>query len=139
FYEVQSYGPDTSTVRLPATTTSKEWFRPNPPLSTIKWGPRNNTNIQESAILFALSHVAKNRDMWVENYWLKNKRSVEKGKNGPTYAWVIPASQRRKQEAADVVNALRFQGLEFHRAEKDFTAGNVQVRAGDYVVRADQP
>jgi hypothetical protein len=140
FYEVQSYGPDTNAnLRLPSTTTSKEWFRPNPPLPTIKWGPRNNVNIQESALLFALSHVAKNRDTWVENYWLKNKRSVEKGKNGPTFAWVIPAAQRRKQEAADVVNALRFQGLEFHRANSDFTAGGVQVKAGDYVIRADQP
>ncbi len=32
FYEVQSYGPDPYEVRPPATTTSKEWFRPNPPL-----------------------------------------------------------------------------------------------------------
>src|SRR5205814_1463073 len=140
FYEVQSYGPDTNAnLRLPPTTTSKEWFRPNPPLPTIKWGPRNNVNIQESAMLFALSHVAKNRDMWVEDYWLKNKRSVDKGKNGPTYAWVIPAAQHRKQEAADVVNSLRFQGLEFHRASSNFSAGGVDVKAGDYVIRADQP
>ena len=140
FYEVQSYGPDTNAnLRLPPSSTSKEWFRPNPPLPTIKWGPRNNVNIQESALLFALSHVAKNRDMWVENYWLKNKRSVEKGRNGPTFAWVIPATQRRKQEAADVVNSLRFQGLEFHRANANFSAGGVDVKAGDYVVRADQP
>src|SRR6476661_4219507 len=69
FYEVQSYGPDTNAnLRLPATTTSKEWFRPNPPLPTIKWGPRNNVNIQESALLFSLSHVAKNRETYVENY-----------------------------------------------------------------------
>ena len=140
FYEVQSYGPDTNAnLRLGPTVTSREWFRPNPPLPTIKWGPRNNVNIQESALLFSLSHVAKNRDTYVENYWLKNKRSVEKGKAGPTYAWVIPATQRRKQEAADVVNSLRFQGLEFHRANSDFTAGGVQVQAGDYVIRADQP
>ncbi len=52
FYEVQSYGPDNNpNLTLPATTTSKEWFRPNPPLPSIKWGPRNNTNIQGSAIL----------------------------------------------------------------------------------------
>ena len=140
FYEVQSYGPDTNAnLRLPATTTSKEWFRPNPPLPTIKWGPRNNVNIQQSALLFSLSHVARNRDTYVENYWLKNKRAAERGKTGPTFAWVIPASQRRKQEAADVVNSLRFQGLEFHRANGNFTAGGVEVKAGDYIVRGDQP
>src|SRR3954470_12082147 len=40
FYEVQSYGPDPYTVTPGATTTSKEWFRPNPPLASIKRGPR---------------------------------------------------------------------------------------------------
>lgn len=139
FYEVQSYGPDTTTVRLGATQTSREWFRPNPPLASIKWGPRNNVNIQQSALLIALNHVAKNKETYLENYWLKNKRQVEKGRNGPVHAWVIPAGQRRKGEVADAVNALRTQGLEFHTASAAFKAGNVEVQAGDYIIRADQP
>jgi hypothetical protein len=139
FYEVQSYGPDPYEVRPGATTTSKEWFRPNPPLPQIKWGPRNNTNIQQSALLFSLSHVAKNKDLYLENYWLKNKRAVDKGKTGPTYAWVIPATQRRKADAADAVNELRMQGLEVSRASSAFKAGTVDVKAGDYVIRGDQP
>ena len=139
FYEVQSYGPDPYTVTPGATTTSKEWFRPNPPLPSIKWGPRNNTNIQESAILFSLNHVAKNKDLYLENYWLKSKRAVDKGKTGPTYAWVIPATQRRKADAAQAVNELRMQGLEVSKAASAFKAGNVDVKAGDYIVRGDQP
>jgi hypothetical protein len=139
FYEVQSYGPDNYEVRPGATTTSKEWFRPNPPLPFIKWGPRNNTNIQESAALFSLFNVAKNKDLYLENYWLKNKRSVEKGKTGAIAAWVIPATQRRKADAADAVNEMRRQGLEVHTANSAFKAGNLDVKAGDYIVRADQP
>jgi len=139
FYEVQSYGPDPYTVTPGATTTSKEWFRPNPPLATIKWGPRNNTNIQQSALLFSLSHVAKNKDLYLENYWLKSKRAVDKGKTGPTYAWVIPATQRRKADAAQAVNELRTQGLEVSLATSAFKAGAIDVKAGDYIVRGDQP
>ena len=139
FYEVQSYGPDTTTIRPPATTTSREWFRPNPPLASIAWGPRNNTNIQESALLIVLNHVAKNRELYLENYWLKNKRAVDKGRTGAPYAWVIPAGQRRKADAAQAVNDLRRQGLEIHRATTSFAAGKVVVQSGDYVVRADQP
>ncbi|HEY3286016.1 MAG TPA: M14 family zinc carboxypeptidase [Gemmatimonadaceae bacterium] len=139
FYEVQSYGPDNYVVRPPATTTSREWFRPNPPLPVINWGPRNNTNIQESAMLLSLSHVAKNRAHFLENYWLKNKRSVDKGTNGPTFAWVIPAGQHKKADAADAVNDLMTQGLEFHRATSAFKAGSVDVKPGDYIIRADQP
>ncbi|HEV8197560.1 MAG TPA: M14 family zinc carboxypeptidase [Gemmatimonadales bacterium] len=139
FYEVQSYGPDNYVVRPGATTTSREWFRPNPPLPSINWGPRNNTNIQESAILFALSHVGKNRELYLENYWTKNKRAVDKGKAGGPYAWVIPAAQHRKAEAADAVNELRRQGLEIGTAGAAFKAGNVDVAAGDYIIRGDQP
>jgi hypothetical protein len=139
FYEVQSYGPNTSTVTPGAATTSREWYRPNPPLPTIQWGPRNNTNIQESAILIALNKVAKDRDLYLENYWTKNKRSVDKGKNGPTYAWLIPAAQRRKADAADMINELRRQGVEVHAANSAFKAGSLDVAAGDYIVRADQP
>jgi hypothetical protein len=142
FYEVQSYcqGPCANYVVKPgATTTSKEWFRPNPPLDSIVWSPRANTNIQESAILFALNRVAKDKDIFLENYWLKNKRAVAKGKTGPVYAWVIPAGQHAKENAAEAVNELTTQGLEFQRATSSFTAGKVQVKAGDYIVRGDQP
>jgi hypothetical protein len=140
FYEVQSYGPDVvENLRLPAATTSREWYRPNPPLPSIKWGPRNNTNIQESALLIAMHQVAANKELYLENYWMKNKRAVDAGKNGPTYAWTIPAGQRRKTEAAGLVNELRRQGLEIHTAGSAFQAGAVAIAAGDYIVRADQP
>jgi hypothetical protein len=140
FYEVQSYGPDINeNLRLQPTVTSREWYRPNPALPSIKWGPRNNTNIQESALLIALHQVATNRQLYLENYWMKNKRSVDKGKDGPTYAWLIPAGQRRRLDAADMVNSLRHQGLEISTANAAFKAGEADIAAGDYIVRADQP
>jgi hypothetical protein len=139
FYEVQSYGPDNTVIRPGANVTSREWFRPNPPLPEINWGPRNNTNIQQSALLIALNHVAKNKETYLENYWLKNKRALDKGRNGPTYAWLIPAGQRRKADAATAVNDLRTQGLEVHAATAPFRAGNLEVKAGDWIIRGDQP
>jgi len=140
FYEVQNYGPDVvENLRMGTSATSREWYRPNPPLPSIKWGPRNNTNIQESALLIALNHVAKNRETFLENYWVKNQRAVTRGRTQAPFAWVIPAAQRRKAEAADVVNSLRRQGLEISRADAAFKVGTLDVCAGDYVVRADQP
>ena len=140
FYEVQSYGPDNNDdLRVGAQTTSREWFRPNPPLPRIKWGPRNSVNIGQSGVLFTLDHFAKNRRLYLENYWLKNKRSVERGRAGPTNAWVIPAGQRRRADAVAAVNELFRQGLEIHVADATFTAGGVTVQKGDYLVRGDQP
>ncbi|HOQ58977.1 MAG TPA: M14 family zinc carboxypeptidase [Vicinamibacterales bacterium] len=140
FYEVQSYGPDiVENLRLGTNATSREWYRPNPPLPSIKWGPRNNVNIQQSALLIALNYVGKNREVFLENYWLKNQRAVTRGRSEAPFAWVIPVAQRRKAEAADLVNNLRRQGLEISRADAPFKAGALDVRAGDYIVRADQP
>ncbi|MGH7626049.1 MAG: M14 family zinc carboxypeptidase, partial [Gemmatimonadaceae bacterium] len=139
FYEVQSYGPDNYVVKPRPTTTSREWFRPNPPLDSIDWGPRNNTNIQESALMFALHYVAENKATFLDNYWRTSERAVNKGKTGPTFGWVIPAAQRRKADAADAVNELRTQGLEVDVASTAFTAGSVRVQPGDYIIRGDQP
>jgi hypothetical protein len=60
-------------------------------------------------------------------------------KDGPLHAWVIPAGQRRRGEAANLVNLLRQQGIEVHTANSAFAAGKVQAAAGDYVVQMDQP
>ncbi len=140
FYEVQSYGPDVNEkLQLPATATSREWYRPNPPLPTIKWGPRNNTNIQESALLLALDKVATEKNLYLENYWMKNKRSVEKGRDGPTFGWVIPAAQTHRVNTIEMVNDLRHQGVEFQVASTAAQLGSVKIAPGDYIIRADQP
>jgi hypothetical protein len=140
FYEVQSYGPDIQKdLKLAPSVTSREWYRPNPPLPTIDWGPRNNTNIQESALLFALNRVATDHELYLENYWIKNKHAVEGGRTGPVNAWVIPAKQTATLNVIDMVNQLRQQGVEIGTANQGFTAGGVTVAPGDYVIRADQP
>ncbi len=139
FYETQSYGPQNQEVRLGLTQTSREWYRPNPPLASIKWGPRNNTNMQQSALLFALQYTAKNRDTLLENYYLKGKRAVERGRTEAPHAWVIPAGQRRRGAAASFVNLLRLEGVEVQTANAGFTAGGVKVEPGDFIVRMDQP
>ncbi|HRQ77643.1 MAG TPA: M14 family zinc carboxypeptidase [Gemmatimonadaceae bacterium] len=140
FYEVQRYGPDNvASLRVPSQTTSREWFRPNPPLPEIKWGPRNSVNIGQSALLFSLDHFATNRRLYLENYWLKNRRSVDKGRNGPTYAWHVPANQRRRVDAVDAINELQRQGLEIHVADADYNLNGTAVKRGDWIVRADQP
>ena len=136
FYEVQSYGPDTTTV---GGGQSREWYRPNPTPRNVAWGPRNNVNIQQSALLFSLDRTAKDREFFLENYWLKNKRAVAKGADGPVHGWVIPATQRRKADAAQLVNDLMAQGVEFHTAANAFKSGTLDVQPGDWIIRGDQP
>ena len=141
FYEVQSYGPDIQKdLKLAPTVTSREWYRPNPPLPSINWGPRNNTNIQESALLFALNRVATDHELYLENYWIKNQHAIANGQKADNVnAWVIPADQPAKLNVVDMINDLRHQGVEVSTADAAFTAGGISVKPGDYVIRGDQP
>ncbi len=140
FYETYTgFGADCDTARLAARQTSVEWFRPNPPLDGVRWCLRNNINYQQSGVLIALNHVADNDRRFLENFWLKSRRAVERGRTGRPNAWLIPAGQPRPVEAAALVNLLRQQGIEVHRADSAFTSGGRDIAAGDYVVRLDQP
>ena len=141
FYETYtSRGADCHTVQLPATRTSVQWFRPNPPINGVRWCIRNNINYQQSALLVALNYMARNQHRYLEQFYRKGVRAIERGraKDGPN-AYHIPAGQARAVEAANLVNLLRFHGLDVHRAERAFSAGKIDVAAGDYIVRLDQP
>src|SRR5467141_1517352 len=141
FYETYtSRGADCHTVRLPERQTSIEWFRPNPPLNGVRWCIRNNINYQQSGLLIALNYMARNGRRYLDQFYRKGVRAIERGraKDGPN-AFHIPASQARAVEAANLVNLLRFHGVEVRRADQPFKAGGVDIAAGDYIVLLDQP
>jgi len=47
FYETfGGGGADTSERTVPANSTSRTWYRPNPPLPRVNWSIRNNVNLQ---------------------------------------------------------------------------------------------
>ena len=140
FYETfGNGGADTQDRAVPAASTSRDWFRPNPPLSRVKWSIRNNINMQQSALLLAMNYVANNKDRFLSNFYLKGKRSIAKAKTeGPT-AYVLPASETRPTEAADLVNLLKMQGVEVQKLTKDAEVKEGKFGAGSYVVRMDQP
>jgi len=141
FYETySSRGADCHTVKLPDRQTSVEWFRPNPPLNGVRWCIRNNINYQQSALLIALNYMARNGHRYLDQFYRKGVRAIERGhaKDGPN-AFQIPASQARPVEAANLVNLLRFHGIEVRRADKPFKAGDADIASGDYLVLLDQP
>src|SRR5689334_4620834 len=121
FYETfGNGGADTRVRTLRPADTSREWFRPNPPLAKVKWSARDNINMQESAILFGMNNVASNGQKFLNNFYLKSKRAVEKGRTEGPAAWVFPADEARPGEQATLLSTLQLQGVEVHRTEKEF-------------------
>ena len=138
FYETQGAG-DGST-RVITTRGDRAWYRPNPPLPTTLWSIRNNVNLQQSALLIGMNHVASLREKFMENFYLKGVRSVAKARNEGPAAYVFPADDPRPAQAARLLRLLQMQGVEVHRADKAFkVAKDGAFPAGSYVVRMDQP
>src|SRR6266550_1001714 len=139
FYETfGGQGADTS-VRTVGAQAQRDWFRPNPPLPWVKWSIRNNINMQQSAILFAMNYVANQKDRFLNNFYIKSKRSVLKAAHEGPAAWVVPGDTTRPVEAADMVNLLRLMGVEVQTATKEFAFKDQKFPAGSYIIRMDQP
>ncbi len=139
FYETYGGGGADTSDRTVGAQSNRDWFRPNPPLPRVRWSIRNNINLQQSAILFAMNNVANNKDRFLNNFYLKSKRSVAKARTEGPAAYILPADDPRPTEAADLVNLLKMQGCEVHRADKEFEVKEGKFPAGSYVVRMDQP
>jgi hypothetical protein len=139
FYETFGNGGADTIDRTVRDESKRDWFRPNPPFARVKWSLRNNVNMQQSAILLAMNFVANNKDRFLQNFYLKSKRSVAKATNEGPAAYVIPAGQPRPVEVADTVNLLRLMGVEVSQANKEIAVKDQKFPAGSYVVRMDQP
>src|SRR5829696_830295 len=140
FYETfGNGGADTRERTLGANQTSRVWYRPNPPFPRVNWSMRNNVNMQQSALLFAMNFVSKEKERFLNNFYLKSKRSIAKASNEGPAAYIISGDTPRPVEAADMVNLMRLQGIEVHRASKEFSVKDQKYPAGSYIVRMDQP
>ncbi len=139
FYETQGNGGADTRMITTTGQSTRQWYRPNPPLPRVNWSIRNNINLQQSGILFAMNHVSQNKEKFLNNFYLKSKRSVAKARTEGPAAWVLPGDDSRPTEAADLVNLLKMQGCEVHRADKAFETSEGKFPAGSYVVRMDQP
>ena len=137
FYETQGAG-DGST-RVIAASPGRAWFRPNPPLRTAVWSIRDNVNYQQTGVLVGLNHVATLKDKFLENFYLKSKRSIAKARTEGPSAYVFPGDDPRPGQQALLLRQLQAQGVEVQRADKPFKVKDVAYPAGSYVVRMDQP
>ncbi len=130
FYETfGNRGADTQVRTLQANATSREWYRPNPPLAKVKWSARDNINLQQSGVLLGLYNVASHGQEFLQNFYLKSQRAVTKARTEGPAAWVLPADDPRPGAQARLLNVLIAQGIEISRADKAFSAPVLNVES----------
>jgi hypothetical protein len=103
------------------------------------WSIRNNVNLQQSALLIGMNYLATNKEKFMENFYLKSKRSIAKVHNEGPAAYIFPGDDPRPGQVARLLKLLQWQGVEVHKAEKAFTIKETKYAGGSYIIRMDQP
>jgi hypothetical protein len=114
-------GADTVERTLSPDEYSRTWYRQNPPLPRVRWSQRNNNNYEETGLLTSLQYFANNGKLFLKNFYLKSKRSIEKPKNEGPAAYVLTADDPRPGTQAELLRVLQLQGCEISRATAPFT------------------
>src|SRR5271154_4897310 len=143
-------GADTEKRILQPEEYSRTWYRQDPPLPTVVWSQRDNNNYEQSALLSTLSYFSHNTHHFLENYYLKSKRSVEKPiLEGPA-AYVLPANPAELNRQLQLLDILKLQHVEIQQLSEPFASPIPPAKrgepsttqtfpAGSYVIRLDQP
>ncbi|PYT02838.1 MAG: hypothetical protein DMF65_05560, partial [Acidobacteria bacterium] len=114
-------GADTVERTLSPDEYSRTWYRQNPPLPRVKWSQRNNNNYEETGLLTSLQYFANNGKLFLKNFYLKSKRSIEKPKAEGPAAYVLTADDPRPGAQAELLRVLQLQGCEISRSTAPFT------------------
>ncbi len=131
-------GADTIERTLSAQEYSRTWFRQNPPLPKVQWSQRNNNNYQETGLLTALSYFSANSKLFLRNFYLKSKRSIQKPKEEGPAAYVFPADDPRPGGQAELLRVLQLQGCEISRAAVPFAVALPAKKSKDAKSGADR-
>ena len=143
-------GADTEKRILDPEEYSRTWYRQNPPLPLVTWSQRDNNNYEETALLTTISYFAQNTHHFLENYYLKSKRSVLKPTLEGPAAYVIPADAGEANRQVELVKVMKRQHVEVQQLSEPVTSnlpaekrGDKPKRdtfpAGSLVIRMDQP
>jgi zinc carboxypeptidase len=143
-------GADTEKRILQPEEYSRTWFRQNPPLPTVMWSQRDNNNYEESALLSTLAYFSRNTHHFLENYYVKSKRSVQKPTLDGPAAYVLPTNAAELNRQLQLLNVLKLQHVEVQQLSAAVTSSIPPAKRGDkpttetfpegsYIVRLDQP
>jgi len=103
------------------------------------WRVRDIVDRQIVATFSPLELAAKSRETVLRNAYNKASRQTQRGMEGDTKAFIIPAEQHDPLTMQKMVNKLLGQGITVERATRDFAHEGRTYDRGSYVVSMAQP
>ena len=159
-------GADTLERTLDPEEYARTWYKQNPPLPKVMWSQRDNNNYEETGLLVSLHYFNENKRMFLQNFYEKAKRSIEKPASEGPAAYVLPADELRPTVQLELLRVMQKQHVEISRLtsaatvalpkKKEKKPGKTAEKtgakkdekpeptsktfpAGSYVIRMDQP
>ncbi len=143
-------GADTEKRILTPEEYSRTWYRQNPPLPIVTWSQRDNNNYEQTALLTTLSYFSQHTHHFLENFYEKSKRAVEKPELEGPAAYVIANDEAHANRVVELVKVLKRQHVEMQQLSAAATCAvpgekrgdkpkQETFAAGSVVVRMDQP
>jgi hypothetical protein len=157
-------GADTQERTLEPEEYARTWYRANPPLPKTLWSQRNNNNYEETGLITSLHYFSENNRLFLKNFYLKAKRSIQKPSQEGPAAYILAADDPRPTVQADLLRVMMKQHVEISRATSPFSVVVLAPKekkpaktgaseekpkpaepttrsfpAGSYVIRMDQP
>src|SRR5580698_2810915 len=124
-------GADTEKRILDPEEYSRTWYRSNPPLPVVTWSQRDNNNYEESALLTTISYFSQHTHHFLENYYLKSKRSVQKPTlEGPS-AYVLSADEASSNRLVSLATVLKLQHFDISQHTAAATVTVAEAKRGD--------
>jgi hypothetical protein len=114
-------GADTVERTLDPDEYARTWYKQNPPLPKTLWSQRDNNNYQQTGLLVSLHYFNENKRMFLKNFYLKAKRSVDKPANEGPAAYVLTADETRPTLQLELLRVLQKQHVEISRATSAVT------------------
>src|SRR5882762_5068008 len=112
---------DTRERTLEPEEYARTWFKQNPPLPKTLWSQRDNNNYEETGLLTSLHYFNENKRLFLKNFYLKAKRSVQKPVAEGPVAYVLPSDEPRGILQAELLHVLQKQKVEISRAKSAIT------------------
>ena len=128
--------PDRFTNGLPTREPSIFYQRP---WLGGRWSIRDAIDYMLTADFAILSLAAERPAEWLLKSWQMARASIERGKAGGPFAYLVGPEQWDRPSAIDMLERLALAGVQVRRARAGFAVGGKSYPQGTFVLPAAQP
>ncbi len=103
------------------------------------WRLKDAVDYCLTASISVLDVASKYRKELLLNKYKMGKDTINRFKEEPPYAWIIPSKQHDPQTAALLLNRMILLGIDVYKSEESFSCDGINYPVGTYLIPMSQP